>query len=113
MFALAATVSEKIKFKIVDLEKVGQRHGAEKRHSIANVWMGTADFFHNCSLWQHIKTNEFHIFHTFENENVGLGHEGEKWDLYRSIEMFECVLLNFFIILAFQQHTKTNEFHIF
>ena len=32
------------------------------RHSIANVLVCIAEFFHNFSIPQHMKTNEFHIF---------------------------------------------------
>ena len=42
-------------------------------------------FFHNFSFRKHTKTNEFHIFSTFEIENVGQDQEGEKRGLRRSI----------------------------
>ena len=46
--------------------------------------------------------------------NVGQGHRCENWTYHVRWQMFECVLLIFFvIILAIWQHTKTNEFHIF
>ena len=38
-------------------------------------------FFHSYSFQQHSNTNEFHIFQTFEIENVGQIHVVEKRDL--------------------------------
>ena len=62
-----------------------------------------------------MNTNEYHIFETFKIENEGQGHGKEKCILRHSIgsQIFECVLLNFFIILALWQHMKKNEFQIF
>ena len=71
-------------------------------------------FFMIVDVRKHTKTNELHIFYTFEIENVGQVTEDKNFYLLWSITNDGiCFADFFFIILASSNIQKKNEFSIF
>ena len=112
MLALAVSLWLFLRNWNLNLERyrVDQGHGGEKWYLhllIATVWRCIGEFFSSYYL---PPTNEFHIFLTFEIENISQGHRREKWNLCVRSQTFECVLMIFFIILAFSNIRKQPNF---
>ena len=95
---------------------IGQSHGGEKRHlrpSIASVWMCIDNFFIILSARQYTNERISHILNIWYRKYRSRSRRRKK-DLQRSIaDVIMCNADLFFMILTLQQHTKTNEFHIF
>ena len=64
--------------------KVTKEIKQDLRHSIADGWLDITEFLIILASRKYA-TNEFHIFETFEIENIGQGQGEEKQDLPRSI----------------------------
>ena len=58
---------------------------------MANAWLCIVEFFRKFSYRQYTKTNEFHIFETFEIENVGQDH-GENGAHVLRLQMRDSIL---------------------
>ena len=66
------------------------------RLTALNIRLCIADFFIIVIMRQHTITNEFHIFETFEIENVDQGREGEQRDLRCSIANVRMCIVDYF-----------------